>query len=89
MTDADYADDQVLGTNTPVPTEFLMHSLGQIAEINGFPLNANKTGFTRLEQEGNVFTSSSKPLKLEDKFTYLGSKILSTESDVNIRLVEV
>ena len=33
-------------------------------------------------------TLSGKPLKLVDKFIYLNSNVLSTESDVNIRQVK-
>ena len=35
-------------------------------------------------QEGAISTLSGMPLKLVDKFTYLGSNISSTESDVSI-----
>ena len=38
------------------------------------------------KQVGTISTQSRKPLKLVDKFTYLGSNISSTESDDNIRL---
>ena len=41
MTDADYADDLVLLTNTPAQSESLLHSLKQAAE--GIDLYANKT----------------------------------------------
>ena len=36
------------------------------------------------KREGAISTISVKPLKLVDKFTYFGSSISSTESDVNI-----
>ena len=37
------------------------------------------------KQKRALFTLSGKLLKFADHFIYLGSKILSTESDVNIR----
>ena len=36
------------------------------------------------KQDGAISTLGSKPLKLIDQFTYFGSNISSTESDVNI-----
>ena len=41
------------------------------------------------KQETGIFTLSDKSLKLVDWFAYLGSKISSTESDVNICLVDM
>ena len=46
-------------------------------------MNANKTEFMCFKQEA-ISTSSSKPLKLVDKFTYLKRNLSSTESDDNI-----
>ena len=40
------------------------------------------------KQEEAISTLSSKPLKLVDQFTYLGSNISSTESDVNIHAID-
>ena len=37
-------------------------------------------------QTGNISTLDGKSLKLVDKFTYLGSSILSTEKDIDTRL---
>ena len=42
--------------------------------------------FICFKQEGAISTLSVKPLKLVDLFTYLGSNISSTESDVNIHI---
>ena len=48
---------------------------------------------TQLKQyfkgERGIFTLNIKPQKFVNQFTYIGSNILSTESDVNIRLVKV
>ena len=43
----------------------------------------------RFKREGTISTQSGEPLKLVDKFMYLGSSVSSTESDANIRLAKV
>ena len=40
----------------------------------------------RVKQDADIFTPNGKTLKLIDQFTYLGSNISSTESDVNIHI---
>ena len=39
-------------------------------------------------QRGDISTSKSGPLKLVDKFTYLGSSVSSPEDDINIQLAK-
>ena len=73
--------NQVLLANTPVLIECLLHSLKQAAGDIGLYVNANKTEF---KWEGAISTLTSKPLKLVDKFTHLGSNTSSTESNVNM-----
>ena len=46
-------------------------------------MNKNKIDFMFFKQVA-ISTLSGKLLKLEDQFTYFGSNISSTESDVNI-----
>ena len=38
---------------------------------------------------GNISTLNGSTLKLVDKFTYLGSSVSSTETDINTRLAKV
>ena len=40
-------------------------------------------------QTGDISTLDGTPLKLVDKFTYLGSSVASTEKDINTRLTKV
>ena len=47
-------------------------------------LNFNKTEFMCFNQKRIISTLNGKPQRLLDQFTYLGSNISSTESDVNI-----
>ena len=49
-------------------------------------VNANKTCFIRVR---DISTLNGSPLKLIEKFMYFGSSVLSTEGDVNIRLVRI
>ena len=85
ITDVDYADDLTL-TNTPAEAEFLLHSLEKAVGGISLHVNANKTEYVCFKREGTISTLSGWPLKLVEKFTYLGSNILSTESDVSIHL---
>ena len=51
-------------------------------------INAHKTGYMCFNQTGNISTLNGIPLKLVDKFTYLGSNVSSTETDINTRLAK-
>ena len=84
MTDAYYVDDLTLLTNAPAQAEYLLHSLKQAARGIILYVNADKTGSMCFKQNGDTPTLSGKPLKLEDLFIYLGSNILSIESNVDI-----
>ena len=50
MTDADYADDIALLTNTPSPDEYLLHSLEKAAGSIGLRVNADKTEYVCFNQ---------------------------------------
>ena len=76
----------MLLANTPAQDESLLQSLEQTAGGIGLYVNAKKTEYTCFKQEGTISTLSDELLKLVDKFTYLGSSVSSTESDVNICL---
>ena len=76
-TDADYADDIAILENTPNQAETLLHSLERAA-----------AEYMCYNQTGDIFTLDGTPLKLVDKFTYLGSSVVSTEKDINTRLTK-
>ena len=84
MTDADYADDLALLTNTYLSAESLLHSLEQAAGGINLQVNACKT-FIYFKQ-GVMCPLYGRPLKLVDEFMYLSSNIPSTETDVSICL---
>ena len=75
ITDADYA-------------ETLLHSLERAATGIGLYVNAHKTEYMCYNQTGDISTLDGTPLKLVDKFTYLGSSVASTEKDIDTRLTK-
>ena len=88
ITDADYADDIALLANASAQAETLLHSLGRIAAGIGLYINAHKTEYMSFNQRSHISTLNGSSLKLEDKFTYLGSNVSSTEIDINTRLAK-
>ena len=81
--DVNYADDIALLANTPTQGENLLHSLEQAAGGIDLHVNADKTEYMCFNQKGDISTLMCGPLKLVDKFTYLGSSVTSTEKDIN------
>ena len=53
-----------------------------------FHVNAHKTEYMCYNQTGDISTLKGTPLKLVDKFTYLGSSVESTEKDIETRLTK-
>ena len=88
ITDADYADDIAILANTPDHAETLLHSLERAAASIGLHVNAHKTEYMCYNQTGDISTLEGIPLKLVDKFTYLGSSVESTEKDIKTRLTK-
>ena len=86
--DADYADDIAILANTPDLAETLLHSLERAAASIGLYVNAHKTEYMCYNQTGDISTLEGTPLKLVDKFTYLGSSVESTEKDIETRLTK-
>ena len=83
-TDADYSDDMALLANTPAQAE----TLGGAAAGIRPHVNAHKTEYMCFNQRGDISTLKGGPLKLADKFTYLGSSVSSTEKDINTQLTK-
>ena len=88
ITDADYADDIAILANTPDQAETLLHSLERAAASISLYVNAHKTEYMCYNQTGDISTLEGTPLKLVDKFTYLGSSVESTEKDIETRLTK-
>ena len=88
ITDADYADDIAILANAPAQAETQLHSLGRAAVGIGLHVNAHKTEYMCFNQTGDISTLNGSSLKLVDNFTYLGSTVSSTETDINTRLTK-
>ena len=63
---------------------------GQNTTAAGISLqvNAHKTEYMCFNQRGDISTLNVSSLKLMDKFTNLGNRVSSTETDVNTRLAK-
>ena len=83
-----YADDIALLANASTQAKTLLHSLEQAAAGIGLHVNAHKTEYMCFNQRGDISILNSISLKLVDKFTYLGSSVSSTETDINTRLAK-
>ena len=88
ITDADYADDIAILANTPDQAETLLHSLERAAAGIGLYVNAHKIEYMCYNQTGDISTLDGTPVKLVDKFTYLGSSVELTENDIDTRLTK-
>ena len=88
ITDADYANDIAILANTPNQAETLLHSLERAAAGIGLYINAHKTEYMCYNQTCDISTLEGTPLKLVDKFTYLGISVASTEKDIDMRLTK-
>ena len=88
ITDAVYADDIAILANTPNQAETLLHSLERATAGIGLYVNAHKREYMCYNQTGDISTLDGTPLKLVDKFTYLGSSVSSTEKDIDTWLMK-
>ena len=62
ITDADYADDRAILTNTPDQAETLLHSLERAAAGISLYVNAHKTEYMCYNQTGDISTLDGTPL---------------------------
>ena len=85
---AHYADDIALQAKAPAQAETLLHNLERTAAGIGLHVNAHKTEYMCINQTGDISTLNGSSLKLVDTFTYLGSRVSSTETDIDTRLAK-
>ena len=83
ITDADYADDITILANAPAQAETLLHSLERPSKGIGLNVNVHRMEYMCFNQTGDISTVNGSSLKLVDKFTYLGSSVSSTKTDIN------
>ena len=74
--------------NAPARAETLLHSQERAATGIGLHGNAYKTECMCFNQTCDMSTLNGSSLELVDKFTYLGSSVSSTETDIDIRLAK-
>ena len=86
ITDADYADDLALISDTVEQAEALLHSLEAAANGIGLQINADKTKIMNFNIQGNFSTLEGHQLKVVKDFVYLGSHISTTEKDITVRI---
>ena len=86
ITDVDY--DIAILANTSNQAKTLLHSLEWAAAGIGVYVNAHKMEYMCYNQMGDISTLDGIPLKLVNKFTYLGSSVESTEKDIDMRLTK-
>ena len=86
--DIDYTNDIALLANVPAQAETLLHSLEWAAAGISLHVNAHKMEYMCFNQRGDISTLNGSSLKLVDKFTYLGSSVSSTETDINMQLAK-
>ena len=78
----------MLLANAPTQVKTLQHSLERATAGFGLHINAYKTEYMCFNQTGDISTINGSSLKLVDKFTYLGSSVSSTKTDINTRLAK-
>ena len=71
-----------------VIAETLLHRLERAAASIGLHVNTDKTEYMCFNQTGNISTLNSSSLKLVNNFTYRGSSVSSTETDINMWLTK-
>ena len=71
-------------SNSAAQTEYLLWATGSI----GLRVNGDKTEYMCFNQRGDISTLKGSPLKLVDKFTYLGSSVSSTKNGISTRLAK-
>ena len=80
--------DIALLANALAQAETLLHNLERAAIGIGLHVNAHKTEYMRFNQTGDISTLNGSSLNLVDKFTYLGSNVSSTRTDIDTRLTK-
>ena len=88
ITNPDYTDEIAIQANAPARAETLLHRLEPAAAGIGLHVNAHKMEYMCFNQTGDISTLGGSSLKLVDKFTYLGSSVSSTETDIDTRLAK-
>ena len=84
ITDAYYADDLAILSKIIHGASKLLHS--SISRRYLSIINAKKTTFMQFNCNGTIKKNANHPLESVDDFTYLGSNIRYTETDVSVKI---
>ena len=87
VSDTDFADDLALITDTVTEAEKLTQEIEKVAATVGLQMNEGKTKFMtqNIEVPGTLMSVNNKSIEHVKDFTYLGSRLKSTESDIRVR----
>ena len=85
ISDIDYADDLALTSDTIEEATQILHHLEVAAKEIGLRINAKKTEFISFNQAGQIKSLDGSNIKSVEDFTYLGSCIISSDSDIQGR----
>ena len=87
ITDADFADDIALLSDSLTNAQKLLSALESASNCTGLYLNETKTECMPINTRNNIQikTLSNNILKCVEDYKYLGSHILNSEKDFNIR----
>ena len=85
ITDADYADDIALLSDTADEAQVLLSRVEEAAKIIGLHINETKTEFLLFNHHGQIRASSGEQLKHVNDFMYLGSRMSSCSKDIDTR----
>ena len=89
LTDADFADDLALLSDTIEKAQLLLLRVENAAQIVGLQRNVTKTEFMLYHQPpGDIISLNGGKLKKVEDFKYLGSWIRNSEKDVGIRIAK-
>ena len=87
ITDADYADDLALFSDSIADATSLLHYVEDADQKIGLYVNARKTEFLCYNTTGTMKSLSGDNIKQQEEFVYLGEvNIASTKRDIEIRL---
>ena len=85
LTDLDFADDLAIPSNSVADAETLLQALEEAATHVGLYCNASKTEFTSTSHNPTITTYAGNLIKHVQDFVYLGSHIMDSEKDFQIR----
>ena len=86
LTDADFAHDLALLSDKIGNAEKLLKILETAAASVGLYMNTSKTKFTAVNTEGTITAQNGCDIEHVNDFNYLGSKIISSENGIQMRI---